>query len=402
MIGVSAGRGRRVVWAILSVLFVVGFGVSTFVVDSERNAALDDVAKLARSEAQLVKDILTGRQFTKPVTGSSYDDVANKIYKSISEGSIAGVTVWSTRGRIVFSLNESRVGNAPSEMRSLITRTAVGEGSTRVVDDTVQTFTRISKTPDGPVAIVQVDQPLASVDARIDDLWSTLRMGSVFGLAVSLLLLGLTFVSSRRRARAPQVDVRPQEEAGADVKAERRPAPTPPTEQRQPTYEELFGVQPHPAEAPARAELDGGLAHQESTPEPREVVHDVSLDGDLEPQSQESMLEPREKAPAMAPADDHQSRPIPKSEPQQSKRKRREEVQDVAPDADVEHSSPESVPEPESREEELDPALESDPRIQAIQQRRDAFKAKAEQAKLRLEQVENEFHEASSGRKSEG
>lgn len=392
MIGASAGRGRRVVWAILSVLFIVGFGVSTFVVRSEGNAALDDVAKRARIEAQFVKDTLTGRQFTKPVTGSSYDDVANKIYKSISEGSIAGVTVWSSHGRIVFSLNESRVGNAPSEMRSLITRTAVGSGSTRVVDDTVQTFTRISKTPDGPVAIVQVDQPLASVDARIDDLWSTLRMGSVFGLAVSLLLLGLTFVSSRRRARAPEDDVRPREEAGAEVKAERRPAATP-TEQRQPTYEEIFGAQNHPDESPAPAELDGGLAHQESPPEPRGVVHDVSLDGDLDPQSQESMQEPREKAPAMAPAGDHQSQPMPKP---------REKVQDIALDADVEHRSRESAPEPESREDALDPALESDPRIRAIQQRREAFKAKAQQAKLRLEQVENEFHEASSGRKSEG
>jgi hypothetical protein len=370
MIGVSAGRGRRVVWAILSVLFIVGFGVSTFVVRSERNAALDDVAKRARTEAQFVKDTLTGKQFTKPVTGSSYDDVANKIYKSISEGSVAGVTVWSSHGRIVFSLNESQVGNAPSEMRSLITRTAVGSGSTRVVDDTVQTFTRISKTPDGPVAIVQVDQPLASVDARIDDLWSTLRIGSVFGLAVSLLLLGLTFVSSRRHARAPEDDVRPREEAGADVKAERQPAATP-TEQRQPTYEEIFGAQHHPDEAPARAELDG----------------------DLDPQSQESMQEPREKAPAMAPPGDHQPQPMPKPG---------EKVQDIALDADVEHRSRESVPEPESREDALDPALESDPRIQAIQQRREAFKAKAQQAKLRLEQVENEFHEASSGRKSEG
>ena len=396
MIGVSAGRGQRVVWAILSVLFVVGFGASTFVVRSERNAALDDVAKRARSEAQLVKDTLTGRQYTKPVTGSSYDDVANKIYKSISEGSIAGVTVWSSRGRIVFSLDESRVGKAPSEMRSLITRTAVGSGSTRVVDDTVQTFTRISKTPDGPVAIVQVDQPLASVDARIDDLWSTLRMGSVFGLAVSLLLLGLTFVSSRRRVRAQQDDVRPPDQAGADVKAEqRRRAAATPTEQRQPTYEELFGVQPHP-EAPASAELDGDLAHQASTPEPREAGHDASLDGDLEPLSQESMPEPREKVRAMAPDADLDR------EPAQSKRKPREKVQDVAFDADVEHRSPESVPEPESRVDALDPALESDPRIQAIQQRREAFKAKAEQAKLRLEQVESEFHEASSGRKSEG
>lgn len=398
MIGASAGRGQRVVWAILSGLFVVGFAASTFVVRSERNAALDDVAKQARSEAQLVRDILTGRQYTKPVTGASYDDVANKIYRSISEESIAGVTVWSTRGRIVFSLNESRVGNAPSEMRSLITRTAVGSGSTRVVDDTVQTFTRISKTPDGPVAIVQVDQPLASVDARIDDLWSTLRIGTVVGLAVSLLLLGLTFFSSRRRAHTQPDDVRPREEAGAEVKAERQPAAARPTEQRQPTYEEIF----HPEAAPAHAELDGGLAHPESTPEPREAVHDVSRDGDLEPRSQEPMPEPRETVPAMASAADLQSQPMPKSEPQRSRRKRREEVQDVAPDADVEHRAPEMLREPEPREDALDPALESDPRIQAIQQRREAFKAKAEQAKLRLEQGENEFYEASSGRKSEG
>ena len=108
------------------------------------------------------------------------------------------------------------------------------------------------------------------------------------------------------------------------------------------------------------------------------------------------MREPREKVPAMAPAGDLER------EPKQSKRKPREEVQDVAIDADVEHRSRESEPEPESREGTLDPALESDPRIQAIQQRREAFKAKAQQAKLRLEQVENEFHEASSGRKSEG
>ena len=396
MMGASAGRGQRVVWAILSVLFVVGFGVSTFVVRSERNEALDDVAKRARSEAQFVKDTLTGRQFTKPITGSSYDDVANKIYKSISEGSIAGVTVWSSHGRVVFSLNESRVGNAPSEMRSLITRTAVGSGSTRVVDDTVQTFTRISKTPDGPVAIVQVDQPLASADALIDDLWTTLRMGSVIGLAASLLLLGLTFVSSRRRARAPEDDVRPREEAGEDAKAERRPAARTSAEQRRPTYEEIFGAQDHPDEARARAELDGGLAHQESAPEPGEMVRDVSLDGDLESRSLETMPEPREKVPAMAPAGDVER------EPKQSKRKPREEVQDVALDADVEHRSRESVPEPESREDALDPALESDPRIQAIQQRREAFKARAQQAKLRLEQVETELHGTSSGRKSEG
>ena len=111
-------------------------------------------------------------------------------------------------------------------MRSLITGIAKGSGSTRVLDDTVQTFTRVSKGTDGPVAIVEVDQPLAVVEAQTGDLWSMLRLGSAFGLAVSLLLLGLTFVSSKAPVRAPEdderarLDERQESDEGAEMKAE--------------------------------------------------------------------------------------------------------------------------------------------------------------------------------------
>ena len=73
----------------------------------------------------------------------------------------------------------------------------------------MQTFTRVSKGADGPVAIVEVDQPFAVVEAQTGDLWSTLRLVSAVGLVVSLLLLGLTFVSSkwpRARARGRRTD----------------------------------------------------------------------------------------------------------------------------------------------------------------------------------------------------
>ena len=200
---VASARGRRWLWAILSFLFVLGFAVSTIMAQSERSEALDSAVERAHDEAQLATDTLTGDQLTKPVTGSSYDKVATKIWRSVpSNGSIAGVTVWSSRGRILFSLDESLVGSAPREMRSLITGIANGSGSTRVLDDTVQTFTPVSKRADGPVAIVEVDQSLAVVEAQTSDLWSMLRLGSVIGLAISLLLLGLTFVSSKApRAR---------------------------------------------------------------------------------------------------------------------------------------------------------------------------------------------------------
>ena len=246
---VASRRGRRWLWAILSFLFALGFAVSTIMAQSERSKALDSAVERAHDEAQLATDTLTGDQLTKPVTGSSYDKVAAKIWRSVpSNGSIAGVTVWSSRGRILFSLDESLVGSAPREMRSLITGIAKGSGSTRVLDDTVQTFTPVSKRPDGPVAIVEVDQSLAVVEAQTGDLWSMLRLGSVIGLAVSLLLLGLTFVSSKGPVRASEdderarLDERQEGDEGAEMKAEaQQQEEQPPTEQRAPTYEEVFG-----------------------------------------------------------------------------------------------------------------------------------------------------------------
>ena len=103
MFGSAAGRGRRSLWAILSLLFALGVAVSTVVVNSERNDALDVAVRRARDEARLAKATLTDRQLTKPVTGSRYDELAAEIQTSVSpSGSIAGLTVWSARGRILF------------------------------------------------------------------------------------------------------------------------------------------------------------------------------------------------------------------------------------------------------------------------------------------------------------
>jgi len=220
MFGSVVGRERRSLWAILSLLFALGFAVSTSMVHSERNGALDSVAKLARDDAQLLTATLTGQQLTQPVTGSSYDRLAAKIRRSVSwKGSIAGVTVWSSHGQILFSLNESLVGTTPPEMQPLIVGISQGAGGTRVLDDTVQTFMPVSKATGGPVAVVELDQPFAFVEARIGGFWSMLRLGFAFGLAVSLLLLGLTFVSSRSLARAPEDDERQAEGDEGDLQA---------------------------------------------------------------------------------------------------------------------------------------------------------------------------------------
>ena len=140
MFGSGARRGRRWLWAILSLLFALGVAVSTVLVDAERNEALDSAVERARDEARRATATLTGKQLTRPVTGPGYDKLAAELRGSgSSSGSIANVTVWSAHGRILFSLNESLVGKTPPEMESLIAE-ATGSGFTRVVDDTVQTF----------------------------------------------------------------------------------------------------------------------------------------------------------------------------------------------------------------------------------------------------------------------
>src|SRR4029450_13342857 len=107
--------------------------------------------------------------------------------------------------------------------------------------------------------------PFAAVEAQTGDLWSVLRLGSAVGLAVSLLLLGLTFISAKDLVRAA-VDAQPapldetqEGDQGEETKAQgRQPGGQPPTETRVPTYGELFGLESEfHAEIPARVPEEG-------------------------------------------------------------------------------------------------------------------------------------------------
>ena len=429
------GRRRRLLWAILSVVFAVGFAVSATMVGSERNAALDSVAERGRDEAQLATATLTGRQLSKPITGSSYDKLAAKIWKSVSsDGSISGVTIWSSKGRILFSLNKSLVGSTPEEMRSLITGIANGSGSTRVVAGTVETFTPVSKA-----AIVQVDQPFAAVEAQTGDLWSMLRLGSAVGLAVSLLLLGLTFISAKDLVRAA-VDAQPtpldetqEGDQGEETKAQgRQPEGQPPTETRVPTYGELFGLESEfHAEIPARVPEDGerpgdgrAVLEAEGQPSAEQLPADqppadqpptekrvptyaevFSVESDLDagihahvpedeerPGDERAVLEAEEQLPAeeRAPASEEDVQAL-HADP------------DVeALDADGESEEPTGAQWPEEfRDVFQDMARGGDAQTQEMRQRREEFKNRAMQAELRLKKQDAELHEAPSAPSSE-
>jgi hypothetical protein len=70
---------------------------------------------------------------------------------------------------------------------------------------------------------------------RVDELWNVLRIGSAVGLGISLLLLVRAFVSSRRFRRAQKDDGR-RAEGDEAMGAE--------GQERGPTYEEVFGLEP--------------------------------------------------------------------------------------------------------------------------------------------------------------
>jgi hypothetical protein len=72
---------------------------------------------------------------------------------------------------------------------------------------------------------------------RVDDVWTILRIGSAVGLGISLLLLVRAFISSRRFRRAQKNDGRRAEgDEATEMGAE--------GQERGPTYEEVFGLEP--------------------------------------------------------------------------------------------------------------------------------------------------------------
>ena len=352
MFGSVAVRERRSLWTILTILFFLGFVVSTVIVRSDRNGALDTVGNLAQDDAQLITAILTKEQLTTPVRGKSYDELGRKIGKTATRASILGVTVWSSQGQILFSLDQSLVGTNPPDMQPLIVGIAQGSGGTRVVDDTVQTFLPVSKAADGPVAVVQLDQPFAVVEARTSNFWSLLRVVITFGLIASLLLLGFSVVSSRSLARA--LSVVSSRSLARAAEHDERPAA------------EDEGVDDERA--------DGEKQDEEADMEAEEQPVD-RLTRELQTLSPALDVAPYKETPLTVDED---------IEPAA------DQDADVAVDQDADMAT--------DQDEDLAAYLESQ---EAMRQRRDELKARAREAELRVRKLEAELHAAPSAPKSE-
>jgi hypothetical protein len=220
-LGSVASRERRSLWATLSFLLAIGVGASAFLAHAERDGAVRRATKVAEDQAEVLSGMLTARQLSDPVTGPDYAHLADKVRRAImSKGPIDHLTVFSSRGRIVFDTDRALVGETPSAMQDLISPSAVGSGQSRVQGDVLQTFVPVTRNAGGSIAVAQMDQPVAPVDAQVSSVWGTLRMVLTVAFAVPTFLLALTFLPGlKQRLR------RPQEPAGAAPTAEEAPLP---------------------------------------------------------------------------------------------------------------------------------------------------------------------------------
>jgi hypothetical protein len=177
---------------------------------------------------------------------------------------------------------------------------------------------------------------------QVGDVWSILQIGSAAGAGIALLFLVLTSISSRRRRRA-------EREKGSEMGAdEQQPGEEPPTT---PTYEEVFGVE---------LGLD-----EERLPDATEA-EDKEWTGE-----EDAQLEA--------------------------------EAQGWAEQLPAEEHAPTSQQDGQALEADLD---EADDRVEALEadgdpednlrRMREEFKARAEEAALRVKQREDELHEAAS------
>lgn len=174
---------------------------------------------------------------------------------------------------------------------------------------------------------------------EVGDVWSILRIGSAAGSALSLLLLVLTSISSRRRRRAERDQ---GSEAGADEEEQEEQPPT------VPTYEEVFGV-----------ELDLDEASLPRAPD--EWTGDDEAELEAEAQPWDEQLPAEEGAPS--------------------------EEDGQALDADLDEAV--------DQVDQVDALGDGDSQEQ-LRRMREEFKARAEEAALRVKQREAELHGAGS------
>jgi hypothetical protein len=399
MLGSVVRRERLPLWALVSFVAILGFAVSTLLAEAAHTAALDGVVQRGRHAATLLTETVSDKQLADPIKGASYDKLAARIHRTVSPvGSSVDVTVWSLRGQILFSLDRPLVGTKDLETQPLISEMSNGSGSYRTTDGSVRAFVPVALATKDRVVLVEVDEPLAAVEARVGNIWNILRVAFTFVLAVSLLVLGLTFVSSMKRPVAKAVEERAEgredevaREASAEAKAEPPVAEQPVTEQ--PVTEQPVTEQPVTEQPAAKEQVPDQPVTGKTTASFTQALEALqALQPDLEHAIHGGAGAKHKEPAAQAVPDEAAKQDVAKQEEPAAAAVPDEVATDEAPtEEEVQQDAPSTV----EASNDVDAAAE------LMRKRREELKARAAKAELRVKKLDSELQQAGSGPRSE-
>jgi hypothetical protein len=381
MLGSVVRRERLPLWSLVSFVAILGFAGSTLLAEAAHTAALDGVVQRGRHAGTLLTETVSDKQLADPIKGASYDKLATRIHRSVSpDGSSIDVTVWSLRGQILFSLDKPLVGTKDLETQPLISEMSNGSGSYRITGGSVRAFVPVPLATKDRVVVVEIDEPLTAVEARVGNVWSILRLAFAFALAVSLLLLGLTFVSSMKRPAARAIEERakrpePREdnvarEAKAEAKTEQPAVEPPVTEQpaaEQPAAEQPAAEQP----APEQPAVDEPVTGKPTASFTQALEALQALQPNLEQAIHEGAGAKHEEPAAAA---------VP-----------HEVANEAATEEEVRQDAPSTV----------EASSDGDASAELMRKRREELKARAAKAELRVKKLDAELQQTGSGPRSE-
>ncbi|HSJ51926.1 MAG TPA: hypothetical protein VLA90_11700 [Actinomycetota bacterium] len=195
-----ARRERRPVWGILAALLVAAIAAGAWFAVRARA----DATSAASARAELIArtelaPLLLQRDLGSPITGDRAGQLSAAIGESIvADGPVDGVRLFSPLGRILYAAQTEVIGTRPSYLRDLTFRVAGGDPQTLVRSGKLLTYVPVWLTPDGPVVVAELSQPLGPIVSEATGPWA--RYGAVAGVLL-LGCLAMVAVTTRAPAR---------------------------------------------------------------------------------------------------------------------------------------------------------------------------------------------------------
>ncbi len=194
-------RERRPLWGALSLILVAGIVLSMSSAASAKARLEASAERDARVIAQTtLTPMLETGDVEAPVPDARAQELTAQIQSQIlSTGTVDGVTIYSSIGRILYAADLAMIGTRPSYLTDFLFEVAHTATQSQVHGDELITYTPVWLKPGGTVAIAAVSQPIGPIDDRATGSWYLIAMvlGGLFLLSTSL------FAMTFRAAAAP-------------------------------------------------------------------------------------------------------------------------------------------------------------------------------------------------------